>query len=163
MLPVELLDFSGKNTEGGNLLTWTTANEQTNKGFQVERLNSLGNWDVLGFKTANTKASTYEFTDNAPLSTSYYRLRQIDNDGKETLSKVISINTKGSSKLKAYPSVTTGILTIETTEIAEYQIFNLLGQQVMNGKTGQRLDVSALPQGTYILKVGQEQAKFIKQ
>jgi hypothetical protein len=36
-LPVELVSFSGKNTEGGNLLTWTTANEISNKGFQVER------------------------------------------------------------------------------------------------------------------------------
>jgi hypothetical protein len=33
----------------------------------------------------------------------------------------------------------------------------------MNGKAAQRIDVSALPQGSYVLKIGAEQTKFIKQ
>lgn len=168
VLPIELLSFTGKGTEGGNLLTWETANEVNNKGFQVERLApptpSKGeNWEVLGFKTANNKAGTYEFMDNAPLPISTYRLRQIDFDGKETLSKVISIAATGKGKLKAYPNPVSDVLTIETTEISDYQIYNLLGQQVLNGKATQRIDVSALPQGTYFLKVGAEQVKFMKQ
>jgi Secretion system C-terminal sorting domain len=64
--------------------------------------------------------------------------------------------------LKVYPSVSSGILTIETTQTTDYQVFNLLGKQVLTGKTGQRIDVSSLPQGTYIVKVGLEQALFIK-
>lgn len=163
ILSVNLTEFIGTPQYNGNFLTWTTANEVNNKGFQVERLNSLDNWDILCFKTANTKLSTYEFMDNTPLSTSYYRLRQIDIDGKETLSKVITINTKGHTKLKLYPSVTSGFLTVETAEITDIQIFNLLGQKVLNSTTTQRVDVSALPQGTYIVKVGTEQTKFIKQ
>ena len=128
----------------------------------------------MGFVKSKGKAATYDFTDARDainrVSTNYYRLRQIDNDGTEMLSKVISISAKGKTTLKTYPSVTTGILTVETTETAEtadYQVFNLLGQQVLNGKTPPLgvggLDVSALPQGTYILKVGTEQAKFVKQ
>jgi hypothetical protein len=70
--------------------------------------------------------------------------------------------TKVTKKLKVYPSVTNGFLTIETTEVADYQVFNLLGQQLLNGQLSQRIDVSALPRGTYILKVGLEQAKFLK-
>ena len=143
------------------------ADEVNNKGFQIERIMDNGEWLILGFKTANNKASSYDFTDNTPLSTSYYRLRQIDNDGKETLSKVISISAKGSAKLKAYPSVTTGFLTIETTETSDYHIFNLFGQQVLSSKKPSLgvggIDVSALPQGTYFLKVGAEQVQFIKQ
>ena len=164
VLPIELLSFIGKNTEGGNLLTWTTADEVNNKGFQVERRQVAGDsWAVLGFKTANHKAGTYEFTDNTPLSTSYYRLRQIDNDGKETLSKVISVSQKGNSKLITYPNPVSNVLTVEYTEGGNFQVFNLLGQQVMNGKSAQRIDVSALPEGTYFLKVGVEQVKFVKQ
>jgi Secretion system C-terminal sorting domain len=164
VLPVEILDFTGKNTEGGNLLTWQTASEVNNKGFQIERLNTSGNWDNIGFKTANNKASTYQFVDNQPFETSYYRLRQFDNDGTETVSKVISIATKGNGKgLKVYPNPVSNVLTVDYTEGSLFQVINLLGQQVLTGKTGQRLDVSALPQGSYILKVGAEQAKFIKQ
>ena len=168
VLPVELLSFSGKNTEGSkNHLTWQTASEVNNKGFNVERLMDNGQWIILGFKTANNKASTYTFTDNAPLSTSYYRLRQLDNDGKETLSKVISIQSKGKgNRLSIYPNPVFNTLTLENTEGSDFQVLNLLGQQVLTGKTpsgGRGLDVSALPQGTYFLKVGTEQAKFVKQ
>ena len=173
VLPVEMLDFTGKHTKAGNLLTWITANEENNKGFQVERLNG-NDWQNIGFKTANNKSSTYDFTDNNPLpitsgsaiSTSYYRLRQIDNDGKETFSKVISISSKGSDKLKVYPNPVSNVLTVETTETSDFQILNLLGQQVLHGKApfgGWGLDVSALPQGTYFLKIGAEQVKFVKQ
>jgi hypothetical protein len=89
-LPVELVSFSGQNTEGGNLLTWQTAREVNNKGFQVERRQprALGgdSWETLGFVAAKGKSATYTFTDDYRLSSvAYYRLRQIDNDGKETL------------------------------------------------------------------------------
>jgi Secretion system C-terminal sorting domain len=68
--------------------------------------------------------------------------------------------------LAVYPNPVSNTLIVENTEGGDFQIFNLLGQQVLTGKTpsgGRGLDVSALPQGTYFLKVGAEQAKFLKQ
>jgi hypothetical protein len=44
----------------------------------------------------------------------------------------------------------------------DYQIINLLGQTVLNGKTGQGVDVSALPQGAYFLKIEEKSVKFVK-
>jgi hypothetical protein len=188
VLPVELLSFSGKYippsgglkgaNEGANLLTWATASEVNNKGFEVQAspdLSKGGEWQTLGFVAAKGKGSNYEFTDKAPLwgvgGLSYYRLRQIDNDGKETLSKVISIEQKGNGKgLAVYPNPVTNTLNIENTvqgtpfgEGVNFQILNLLGQQVLSGKTAAQVDVSALLQGTYFLKAGAEQVKFIKQ
>jgi hypothetical protein len=164
MLPIELLDFNGVPQYNGNFLTWTTANEVNNKGFDVERLNpTTHQWQSIGFVKAQGKAATYDFMDNQPLSVSYYRLRQIDNGGKETVSKVISISTKGKTTLKVYPSVTIHILTIETSETGDYNVFNLLGQQVMSGKAAQQIDVTALAQGAYLLRVGAEQVRFMKQ
>jgi hypothetical protein len=162
-LSVELLDFKAAPSVSGNLLTWTTANEVNNKGFQVERLMVNGDWLVLGFVNTKGKAASYDFTDKAPLSTSYYRLRLIDNDGKETFSKVVSVNGTSDNKLKVYPNPVSNVLTIETTSKADVQILNLLGQEVMRAKTAQRLDVSALPKGAYFLKIGLEQVKFVKQ
>ncbi|MBL7816220.1 MAG: T9SS type A sorting domain-containing protein [Saprospiraceae bacterium] len=180
-LPVELLSFSGKNTEGGNLLTWETASEVNNKGFEVEKSSDGLRFEKVGFVAGNNKASTYQFLDNltsarvetSPTFLTYYRLRQIDNDGKEILSKVISIQNKGAKgSLAVYPNPVSTHLTIEgiardeATEGPDFQIFNLLGQQVLTGKTpsgGRGLDVSALPQGSYVLKVGAEQVKFVKQ
>jgi hypothetical protein len=176
-LPVELMDFKGQNievrnpdklgTERGNLLIWTTATELNNKGFQIEKQNATEDrWDILGFVNGNNKASTYTFTDNNPHITSYYRLRQIDNDGTETVSKIISISNKNKNALKAYPSVSNGFLAIETSDNVDFQVFNLLGQQTRSGRfetSPTFMDISALPQGTYILKVGTEQVKFFKQ
>jgi hypothetical protein len=174
VLPIELLDFKGTPQYNGNFLTWTTANEVNNKGFQMERSpqppkGAFEPWDILGFVDAKGKAATYDFLDATPPSGAggYYRLRQIDNDGKETLSKIISISRKATSGLKVYPNPTSNVLTIEINNSGDFQIINLLGQQVMTGKTPPSgaggLDVSALPQGSYFLKVGKEQVKFVKQ
>ena len=171
VLPVELLSFKGKNTEGGNFLTWTTANEVNNKGFDVERLMANGDWETLGFVKGNDKASTYQYIDDLTFGKfptfqklNYYRLSQIDNDGKETLSKVITIESKVNSKLKVYPNPVYTQLTIETEATGDYQILNILGQIILRGPvSAQRIDVSALTQDNYVLKVGGEQVKFSKQ
>ena len=170
-LPIELVTFKGTPSVAGNVLTWQTANEMNNKGFEVERLVTDKVWQTLTFVKSKGAKGTYTFTDNTPLSTSYYHLKQLDNDGKFAYSKVISIAQTSKGKgLSVYPNPVSSHLTIENTpdasgqvEGSDFQILNLLGQQVLTGKTAQRLDVSALPQGTYILKVGAEQVKFIKQ
>ncbi len=159
-LSVELLDFKGQNTEGGNVLTWTTANEVNNKGFQVER--RLGDsqqstddsWTTLGFVAAKGKSATYTFTDDYRLSTvAYYRLRQIDNDGKETLSKVISIQTNGKPKVRVYPSITKGELTVEGA--SSFEVVNLIGQIVVKRNSQNLQDIvnlSNLTHGIYLVK-----------
>ena len=164
VLPVELLNFKGTPSVSGNVLTWQTASEVSNRGFEVERLVTDKVWQTLTFVKSKGAKGTYTFTDNTPLSTSYYRLKQVDNDGKFEYSKVISIAQTSKGKgLSVYPNPVSNILNLNYTEGSDFQILNLLGQQVLTGKTAQRLDVSALPQGTYVLKVGAEQVKFIKQ
>ena len=117
VLSVELLDFKGAATERGNQLTWTTAHEVNNKGFSVEKQTSNA-WETLGFVAAQSKG-TYQFTDNAPLAISYYRLRQEDIDGTETLSKTLSVQANKLRKVKVTPSVTSGILNIESANNIE--------------------------------------------
>jgi hypothetical protein len=170
VLPVELVSFSGKNTEGGNLLTWETASEVNNKGFDVERQNPTdGTWQNIGFIAAKSKAATYDFMDNAACREeacliSTYRLRQIDLDGKFNYSKIISIENNGAKgKLIVYPNPVSNALNLNYTEGGDFQIVNLIGQQVLVGATQQQIDVTTLPQGTYFLKVGTEQVKFVKQ
>jgi CHRD domain/Secretion system C-terminal sorting domain len=163
-LAIDLGDITIKQTEEGNRLNWNTANETNNKGFQVERSKLTDDkWEVLGFVKAKGKAASYDFIDNAPFSMSYYRLRQIDFDGKESLSKVVSIASKGNKKLKIFPNPVSNVLTIETEENSVVHILNLLGQEVISSNNTQRLDVSFLPRGTYIIKAGEELSKFVKQ
>jgi Secretion system C-terminal sorting domain len=165
VVPVELLSFTGKNTEGGNLLTWATAEEKNVRDFHIERSIDGQTFVKIGTVKANGSNSNYTFTDPTTTANShYYRLKTNDLDGTATYSKVITLSNTSKNQIKVYPSVVQQFLTVETAEGANCQVFNLLGQQVLNGKmSGQRLDVSTLPQGTYFLKVGAAQAKFIKQ
>ena len=100
VLPVEWVSFLGKKGVEGNVLVWETASETANKGFQIERLSATGDaWEVLGFVSGANKSARYSFTDRAPLSISTYRLRQIEYNGKERFSKVITVeNTVSESE-----------------------------------------------------------------
>ncbi len=90
----------------------------------------------------------------------------MDNDGKETRSKVVSVTRKVEHTLKVYPNPVTNTLTVETDNVGDYQVFNVLGQQILEGQKTVGvwgLDVSTLPKGAYFLKIGTEQVKFMKQ
>jgi hypothetical protein len=168
VLAAELTDFQAITRQNVVQLTWQTASESHNKGFQIERLNATENtWETLGFVAAANKGAAYAFADAKPFEVNYYRLRQIDDDGKETLSKVVSATFKtrlGSDKtLKIYPSVSSDFLTVEANETDIVNVYNLVGQQVMRIENNARLNVSALPNGAYIVKIGDKLGKFIKQ
>jgi hypothetical protein len=117
-LPVELTYFEGTATEDGVLLEWQTATEVNNFGFEVERSTPLvsdippyeggkegRSWEKIGFVQGNGTTNSpknYEFTDSElPNSESVdYRLKQIDNDGKFTYSKVITVDLSTITNIK---------------------------------------------------------------
>ncbi|MBS1493009.1 MAG: T9SS type A sorting domain-containing protein [Bacteroidetes bacterium] len=86
-LPVELSSFVSNVNRNIVTLNWTTASEQNNKGFSVERTKS-GNelqWSevkfVNGAGTSNT-ATNYSFEDKNLQTAKYkYRLKQVDFNG----------------------------------------------------------------------------------
>lgn len=168
VLAAELVDFQAIARQSTVQLTWQTASESHNKGFQIERLNPVeNNWERLGFVAAANKGAAYAFTDNQPLAVNYYRLRQMDDDGKETVSKVVSaifkVRLDSDKTLKIYPSVVSDFLNIGTNEMSILSVYNLVGQQVMTVKNETRVNVSTLPNGTYIVKMGDKVGKFFKQ
>jgi Starch-binding module 26/Chitobiase/beta-hexosaminidase C-terminal domain len=177
IIPVELVDFKGifnKNKRQVEL-NWQTASESNNVGFNIERSVNGFNFNNIGFVKGNGTTGTpqyYGFNDAnfADNTINYYRLRQIDTDNKATLSKTIAIATDAVKSLKVYPTlVVNGFLNVLSsensgnTEGSSFAIYNLMGQALMHGKIANPIDVSALPQGVFILKIGTQQAKFIKQ
>lgn len=94
-LPVELVYFNG-NVEGNTIqLFWGTATEINNFGFNIQRSVDSLNWDVIGFVFGHGTSFSpkdYNFTDTTIVesNTYYYRLQQIDNDGKLEYSEVIT-------------------------------------------------------------------------
>jgi hypothetical protein len=166
VLPIELLSFEASAQKGTNLLTWRTASEINNLGFDIERSQDGLNFQTITRVKGKNKPSTYQYVDDAVYNTTYYRLKQIDNDGKTSYSQIVNVEQKGIKKgLKVYPTlVSSNILNVDTEGVSsDYNIYNLMGQIVKTGKTGQSIEVSDLVKGTYIIKVGAESAKFVKQ
>ncbi len=158
VLPVELTSFIATTEGPKNNLIWATASETNNKGFDIERSYDGTNFSTIGTVKAQGKAGTYTFIDAQPFNgINYYRLKQMDFDGKETLSKVVSVTTKGkgTSKIKIFPTNTEGVVLITNYElgITTVAVFNQLGQLVLTNNGVNRLDLSAMPSGLYLVQV----------
>lgn len=58
------------------------------------------------------------------------------------------------SQVKLYPNPTSGTLYIETTqEIQSYEVYNLIGQQLLKANFNGSIDLQHLTKGTYIVKL----------
>ena len=76
-----------------------------------------------------------------------------DLDGYFEYSKIINLASKRVTNVKIYPSVTSGILTIEGAQ--SVNIVNSVGQVVRafpKANIFEKVDISALPNGVYIVK-----------
>lgn len=172
-LPVELTAFLGKATSTGVALTWNTASERNNDHFVVER--AEGESDVfraLGqVKGAGNSSQPrqYQFIDKDPKAVSYYRLRQVDADGKEEFSPIVMVKSAvAATELAAYPSPATDYITVAGAAGTSIGLFNQFGHRLQEVEMAtlqrQQLDVRALPAGVYFLKnsaTGQS-TRFVK-
>ncbi|HOY07696.1 MAG TPA: BspA family leucine-rich repeat surface protein [Saprospiraceae bacterium] len=171
-LPIELISFTGKWQGDDVLLTWQTAAEQNNKGFYIERSSDARTWETLGFvagKGAPTGTQNYSFLDKKPSFPTYggtqgglyYRLRQMDFDGNEEISKVVRVELQNTGTVRVFPNpVANGELTLLLPDNAQeditVQLFSPAGQllrSVAFVSGHQLLDVHDLAQGIYTLHV----------
>ena len=91
----------------------------------------------------------------------------LDMSIRRTASTSIAETVQGAG-LKVYPNPTTGQLQVtgyELQENAEYRIYSIVGQVVMQGKLEHegQIDVSALSSGMYFLKIDNKVVKFVKE
>ncbi len=102
ILPVTLLSFTAHKQNNTTMLQWQTTNEINNSYFSVERSPDLKLFTLISNKPAtnNPLRSNYSFVDNLPLNDlNYYRLKQVDKDGKFTYSNVVSVDFAKNSTL----------------------------------------------------------------
>ncbi|GAB2604643.1 endonuclease/exonuclease/phosphatase family protein [Spirosoma areae] len=94
-LPVQLASFGVKVVGENVAVSWTTSSETNSAYFDVERSPNAREFSAIGRVTAAGDAQslkTYGLLDENPLrGTSYYRLKQVDLDGKTTYSTIVSV------------------------------------------------------------------------
>lgn len=177
-LPVELVAFDAKRSGTNTLVTWQTASEKNNAGFDVEVAVDGVKFRKLAFvasQSANsTTAATYSYTDTEAGKTGvrYYRLRQVDLDGQYSYSPIRAVSFAGTADaavaaLSSYPSPFTStdqaalVLQTPTAGTAQLQLTDLAGRTIASRAVTTVAGVSeiAVPNarelavGTYLVKV----------
>lgn len=165
-MPVKLISFNVKNEESINLLQWQTSSEINNAGFEVERSADGKNFKKIGFVKGDGdsgKINDYSFTDESPNILSYYRLKQMDLDGKFEYSRIITVKRKQES-LAVYPNPTAQWLSVKNIEMGEViTIRNSMGGIVLDQTVGpdEPINISKLTNGMYTITIGAEVRKFV--
>ncbi|MEL6255018.1 MAG: T9SS type A sorting domain-containing protein [Bacteroidota bacterium] len=138
IFPVELLEFDAKILGESTFLNWATASELNNDGFEIEHRTEGSIWGKVGFVFGvgnSDQVNTYEFRHLDPqMGKNYYRLKQIDFDGKYEYSKVLEINfTPSAQGMSLYPNPASDQVNIDVFRsftIGKLQVFDLKGQLI---------------------------------
>jgi hypothetical protein len=140
LLPVELLSFSSKCEGKSAELSWSTSSERNNDFFIVEKGDDKGAFETISqIKAFGNSSSTkeYDFRDlYASKGLSYYRLSQVDFDGRKEILSTISLNNtciKDGKSTCFYDALTNElIIYAEFKQFSDYSIklINTLGQTI---------------------------------
>jgi hypothetical protein len=126
VLPVTFATIKAIKADKGVKIFWATASEKDNSHFEIERLIN-GDWLSVGQIPANGNSNDYiqyDFTDiGAPNQVVYYRIKQVDFDGKNSYSIVVSVdNISFYTILRPNPSNSAAFLTIHSGEQSNSKI-----------------------------------------
>lgn len=159
-LPVKLVTFDTKHSEGINQLRWTTSEESNSDRFEIERSADGKAWNVIGELSANggtSQVTNYFFSDASYIQgTNYYRLKMIDLDGTFAYSSISGI-TNEDVEVIVMPNPATSTIQIKSAfKIREAVLSDVNGKTRLTKRVGNitdKLDVRALSEGQYLLKI----------
>jgi len=157
-LPVTFLSFNAVKTADSVRLNWQTASEINVLKYDVER--SANAYDFIAIGTLNdlkhAEVNSYELYDAQPAPVNYYRIKEIDNDGKFTYSRIIRIDMANASSVFISPVPAHDYINIEgATQFDRVEFVDISGRVVkqFNNITGTRFNVSGLSAGTYFVRL----------
>lgn len=161
LLPVELISFTGRKKDDKTVLEWETTSERNNKGFYVQRSTNFDTWETLGFVEGHGTSVInyqYRYVDKDPKpGLNYYRLKQIDVDGKTEYSNVVVIEhhfSGSASAVKIYPNPARNSLYFIVTEEAYFiDVYDQSGRLLMSTQNANELDISKLNEGLYLVNI----------
>jgi Secretion system C-terminal sorting domain len=179
-LPVNWLFVKAQLLNNATAVSWVTAQENNSSRFEVEHSIGNNNFTKIGEVIAagnSTSVTNYSFAHTQPVNGfNYYRIKQIDVDGKFKYSVVVTILKKDNlTQTIIAPNPVKELLhVVETKEIfiGTAEIYSAAGSLVLRKPINTKLQVyslpvSNLPKGTYVLKINYKDYvktyQFIKQ
>ena len=167
ILPIEIVNFKGVAYAKQNQLTWETKSEINNDYFIIEKSVDGKNFYPIGKIKGSGNSSTsitYNFSDlDINSRNSYYRIKQVDFDGKISYSFTITVE-RNEKLIYIYPNPSEGLLNFNFNNLptGQYQIkyTNILGVTIIeeitlnsNSSSLKSDEFKRLPNGIYIITV----------
>ncbi len=141
-LPVNIIDFNAQCTDEGVRIQWTTASEENNHFFIIEKSVNNNEYEIIsnisGAGNSN-EVNNYEVIDHQPYNNeTYYRLIQTDYDGNQTIYGPVSVECNAASNnqiiVSTYPNPFSEKIMLEIHGIYSGQcmisIYDLKGKLV---------------------------------
>jgi len=164
-LPVELIEYAVNCQSAGAEIHWKTASEHNNDFFILEKSNDLISYtkiaQVQGAGNSTTQ-NMYHYLDHNSNKQSYYRLSQVDFNGKVTSFKPIvndcSLSEINPDKIILYPNPASEWFSIQLpiTVVAKIQILSIAGlivTEIEEATHMSKIKIDHLTKGVYIVKV----------
>lgn len=169
-LPVEFVEFDAELIDDYVLLNWQTASEVNNEKFIIEKSFDGENWfaiaEVKGAGNSNSILN-YSTIDNSVIEASqYYRLTQVDFDGKQEKSKIVEVSKTFDKafELNVFPNPIQNEVNISfansTAGECRFSIYSEIGQELYNsslkvneGNNNFTFNTANFAQGVYFFRV----------
>ena len=163
-LPVTFSSFTAQKQDKIVNLSWSTEQEINSSHFIIERSADGRSWQsIASIAAAGTSSNHLEYRayDNLPLNgTSYYRIKQVDKDGRLQLSVVRRVSFDLGYSITLAPNPAKDLITVTMDKISNtastIQFFNASGNMVFTQKTSLskiNINTSAFARGLYFIKI----------
>ncbi|WP_162416591.1 T9SS type A sorting domain-containing protein [Cyclobacterium roseum] len=172
VLPLQWGNVEGQACGENNCLNWETLQEKNTSHFVLERSPDGFSWKDLDHKIpsqgeTNGKVQYQAVDSTFEASWSYYRIRQVDRDGKSSYSEVIRIsNDPVTESVLPFPNPTTDFIHFDEKEailqvelISQDQRIRLEPDLEKIGKTRYRIDLRHYPSNHYLISLSTNKGK----
>ncbi|MFP5041271.1 DUF4331 family protein [Parasediminibacterium sp. JCM 36343] len=157
-LPVSFVDFNAKATSGKVVLTWDVANQVNNDHYEIEQSTGGSVFATIG-KVKATGATSYTFTDVSPSAkvVNYYRIKQVDADGKFTYSPIRSVKFDAQVAFTVSPNPATNYINVygSVGSPLNIHLYNISGKELavktLGANGAATFNVASLAKGIYIV------------
>jgi len=164
-LPVKLISFSGLLQNSTANLQWQTGVEENFSRFELQKSSNGSTFITAATILPKGSNSHYHYALPQVNARAYYRLKILDNNGKEEYSDVLPLTQGVNDKLYAYPNPASDFINVQAPVAGILYIFDAGGRIIKQQHCSQgtnRVRITSLSAGVYSLQIAGEKIRFVK-